>query len=174
MKRTIVKFCLKIVRTEGTPESIGRAAAIGLATGFILPIGFQTFPALFLAFLFKANKVLSWTFTCVSNPATIFAIYPVQCWIGSLLLFRPLTFHTLAGKFKDLAEAQSIREGLRACGALGADVMASFFAGGILFALISAPLGYWLCLRLAQAYQRRKQEKRRMRAAKGRPESVKE
>ena len=170
MKRKLVRFCIKVVRAEGTPESIGRAAAIGLATGFILPIGFQTLPALFLAFVFKANKVLCWTFTCVSNPASVFFLYPVQCWIGSMVLFRPLTFHTLAGKFKDLAEAGTVREGIRACGALGTDIMIAFFAGGVLFALIFAPAGYWLCLRLAQAYRDRKQAKRqRLRQRAGVP-----
>lgn len=165
-KKSLYKLYLKIVKAEGSPESIARGVAVGLTVGFVLPVGFQTLPALVLAFLLKANKVLSWTFTCVSNPASMFILYPFQCWVGSYLIFKPLSLKTFSSRFSVLSEASSWAEKFRALGELGLDVMVPFFAGGIFFAVISAPAGYVISRKLVLAYLRRKERLRLMRQRK--------
>ena len=165
-KNSFYKLYLKIVKAEGTPECIARGVAVGLTVGLILPIGFQTLPALALAFLLKANKVLSWTFTCVSNPASVFILYPIQCWVGSYIVFRPLSLNSFSSRFSSLTEASSLSETFRALGELGADVMIPFFAGGVFFALVSAPIGYVVSRRLVLAYLRRKERLRQKRQQK--------
>ena len=167
-KKSLYKLYLKIVKAEGSPDSIARGVAVGLVVGLILPIGFQTLPALALAFLLKANKVLSWTFTCVSNPATVFILYPFQCWIGSYLIFKPLSLDSFSSRFSALAEAATWAEKFRALGTLGLDVMIPFFAGGIFLALICAPAGYVISRRLVLAYLKKKEQirlKRQQKAA---------
>lgn len=165
-KKKLYKLYLKIVKAEGSPESIARGVAVGLTIGFVLPVGFQTLPALALAFVLKANKVLSWTFTCVSNPASMFILYPFQCWVGSYLVFHPLSMDSFSSRFSVLIEASTWGEKFRALGALGLDVMVPFFAGGIFFALISAPLGYVISRRLVIAYLKRKERLRLIRQKK--------
>ena len=165
-KKTLYKLYLKIVKAEGSPECIARGVAVGLTVGLILPIGFQTFPALALAFLLKANKVLSWTFTCVSNPASVFILYPFQCWVGSYLVFHPLSMSSFSSRFSSLVEASSLGETFRALGALGADVMIPFFAGGVFFALVCAPAGYVISKNLVLAYLERKKRNRQKRLQK--------
>lgn len=165
-KKTLYKLYLKIVKAEGSPECIARGVAVGLTVGLILPIGFQTFPALALAFLLKANKVLSWTFTCVSNPASVFILYPFQCWVGSYLVFHPLSMSSFSSRFSSLVEASSLGETFRALGALGADVMIPFFAGGVFFALVCAPAGYVISKSLVLAYLERKKRNRQKRLQK--------
>ena len=165
-KKTLYKLYLKIVKAEGTPESIARGVAVGLTVGLVLPIGTQTLPALALAFLLKANKVLSWTFTCVSNPASVFLLYPFQCWVGSYLVFKPLSMESFSSRFSALVKASSLSETFRALGELGADVIIPFFAGGVFFALISAPVGYIVSRRLVLAYLRRKERLRLKRQQK--------
>ena len=165
-KKTLYKLYLKVVKAEGSPESIARGVAIGLTVGLVLPVGFQTIPVLVLAFLLKANKVLSWTFTCISNPASMFILYPFQCWVGSILVFKPLSLETFSSRFSVLAEASSWGEKFRALGELGVDVMVPFFAGGIFFALVCAPAGYLISHRLVLAYLRRKERLRLKRQQK--------
>lgn len=161
MKRGVIsKLLIKVAQSEGSPGCIARGVALGLATGLIFPIGFQTFIVLFLAFLFRANKVLSWTFTCITNPASVWFIYPVQCYIGSYLLFNPLNFHTLSEQFKSLLRTEDGTEMLKQFINIGNEIVCSFFAGGILFALLIAPAGYIISFRLAQYYQQRKQAKK--------------
>ncbi len=157
------RLYFKILHSEGTPKSIARGVAIGLTCGLIIPIGLQTFPALFLAFLLKANKVLTWSFTCVTNPASVIVIYPFQCWIGSYLVFKPLSMESFNAKFQDLANAESLKEGFITFCSLGWDIILPFFAGGILFAVIAAPAGYIFSYKIVDAYQKRKAAKRKMR-----------
>ena len=159
IKRTIFKLYFKVVKAEGTPESIARGVAVGLATGLIIPIGLQTVPALALAVILKANKVLTWMFTCVTNPATVFFIYPIQCWIGSYLIFRPISFASLHGEFQGLTQAETVAEAFAVFGTLSWSIIVPFFAGGILFAVLTSIPGYWVSLHLAQKYQARKKKK---------------
>lgn len=168
MKRTVfLKAYLKIIRTEGTPSSIARGVALGLAVGLIIPVGLQTLPAIFLAFVFKANKVLTWMCTCVTNPATAIVIYPVQCWIGSYLIFHPISLSSFTAEFNGVVHAESIAAAWQAFTELSGVILLSFFAGGLLFAVIAAPLGGFLSYKAASAYQERRKRRLRERAAVG-------
>ena len=164
MKKYSLRYLyLKIIRQEGTPESVGRGIAVGLFVGFILPIGTQTFPALFLAFLFKANKALTWLFTCVSNPVTIFILYPIQCYTGSWLIFHPMSFSDLNDKFGAIANAEGISAVMQAFLALGSEIMITFFVGGLFYGTICALIGYWSGYRIVTLYRARKEKKRQER-----------
>ncbi len=154
------RLYFKVMQQEGTPESVGRGIAIGLFVGFILPIGTQTLPALFLAILFKANKALTWLFTCVSNPASVFLLYPVQCYTGSLLILRPMSFSALNDKFGAIMRADGVKEAAIAFWNLGSEIMITFFAGGLFYGTILAVSGYWLGSRLVRLYRARKERKR--------------
>lgn len=163
-KFSFKKFYLKVMRQEGTPESVGRAIFIGLWSGFVLPVGTQTFPALLLAFIFKANKALTWLVTNVSNPITIIVIYPVQCYVGSLLILRPLHFSVLKEKFGNvfLALQQDItwQEKGQAFLDLGTDILITFFVGGLFFGTVFGLLGYRLGVRAVNIYRKHKEEKK--------------
>lgn len=159
-KFSLRRLYFKVMQQEGTPESVGRGIAIGLFTGFLLPIGTQTIPALFLAFLFKANKALTWLFTCVSNPVSVFFLYPIQCYTGSWLIFRPMTLEDLNHKFGAIANADGMKEAAQAFWALGSEIMITFFVGGLFYGVIFAGFGYWMGSRLVRAYRARKEKKR--------------
>lgn len=158
------KFLLKVMRQEGTPESVGRAIFIGLWSGFVLPVGAQTFPALLLAFIFKANKALTWLVTNVSNPITIIVIYPIQCYIGSLLIFKPFRFATLKEKFGNLFFAlqndTTWQEKGQAFLDLGMDILITFFVGGLFLGTILGIIGYWLGVRAVTIYRQHKEAKK--------------
>ena len=164
MKRSsFSKFVLKIVQQEGSPDCIARGAALGLFVGWMFPVGLQTLPVLFLAFVFRANKVLAWMFTCVTNPATIFFVYPVQCYVGSLVLFNPLKISVLKNNFRGLIKAETMEDAWQNFTSLGSCVLVPFFVGGLVFTLITAPLGYWFCYRLASFFRARRELRRKKR-----------
>lgn len=152
----------KIVSQEGTPESIARAAAIGLATGFLIPVGFQTFVVFPLAFIFKANKVLSFFFTMVTNPYNAVIIYPLQCYLGSLIMFQPMKLSEIEMKLKTFLSEQTF-ENLRS---LSEELLIPFFVGGAALALVSAPIGYFASYGIVQRYRERKEKRLRKRLAK--------
>jgi hypothetical protein len=151
-------YC-RIVRQEGSPESVARGLAIGLFVGFAMPMGGQLVVAIPLAFILKGNKVLAALGTVVTNPYTSLVIYPIQCWIGALLLGSPLDFHFLEERFKSLL-AQPSWDALKG---LGVDLLVPFLVGGLLLAVLTCVPTYYLTLRTVRAYRARKLIKKRMR-----------
>lgn len=164
-KNSLKKLYITIIRSDGTPESIGRSVAIGLFVGFVLPVGFQTIPALLLAFLFKANRALAWLFTCISNPATVLVLYPLQCYTGSLLILRPMKFAALHNQFTAILNASGWQERLGAFLDLGSEILLTFFVGGLFYGILSGAIGYWICFRIVRFYRARKEKRRAARAA---------
>lgn len=171
-RNSLRRLYITIIRSEGTPESIGRAAAIGLIVGFILPVGFQTIPAVVLAFLFKANRALAWLFTCISNPATVLVIYPIQCYTGSLLILHPMKFDSLRHQFTAIGAALVEGEwqvSLDAFLHLSGEVLLTFFVGGLFYGILSGAAGYWICSRIVRFYRARKEKRRAERALAQKP-----
>lgn len=148
------RLYFKIVHQEGTPESMARAAAIGLAVGFVLPVGLQTIVVIPLAFIFKANKMLSFLFTMITNPYTAFLIYPPQCYLGSLVMMKPLKLADIEARLKTLTHDQSFDNMM----SLGNDIIVPFFVGGAVLALLSAPIGYFACYGIVQRYRERREK----------------
>ena len=84
----------------------------------------------------------------------------MQCWIGSYLIMRPLTYRELEMKLKDVVADPS----WATFSALGVDLGLAFLAGGVLFALLTAVPGYFLTVRLVKRY-RAARERRRLKKA---------
>jgi len=94
--------------------------------------------------------------TFVSNYVTSLVIYPVQCNVGSYLIFNPLRWADLVEKMRNLLEQQT----LESLTALGTQIVLSFFAGGLLFGVLAAIPCYWITLRMVVRYRKRRTEKR--------------
>ena len=155
-RRAVSYYYWKVIRNSGSPEYIARGAAVGLFVGFFIPMGFQIAAAIPLAFLFRAAKIPAVVLTFVSNYVTAVVLYPVQCYVGGYLIFHPLHWSELVEKMKNLLTEQTFDS----LTALGTPVVLSFFAGGLLFGLLSVFPGYWITLRLVLRYRRRRTGKR--------------
>lgn len=148
-------YYFKFIRQSGEPEYIARGAALGLFIGMLVPFGFQIAAVIPLAIWFKAAKIPSIVFTFVTNHFTIWIIYPIQCYVGSWLIFRPLDYDQIVESLENVIEKQSFQELFN----LGWTVVASFFAGGLLFALMLSIPGYFIALKMIILYRLRKQNK---------------
>ncbi len=151
-KTNIQRLFIRLLKQPGTPESIARGSAIGLLVGFAVPFSLQMVVAFPLSLLFKASKVQSLLLTWVSNPLTIPFIYPFQCYVGSWLIGHPLSFGMLRASSADLIETPTLNKLL----GFGAEVVGSFFAGGLLFGSIAGLCGYFLTIRLVRKYRERR------------------
>lgn len=162
----------KLLRTNDNPRSIAMGVGLGLFIGFLIPIGFQTIVAFPMAFLFKANKILAVSFTWVTNYVTVFFIYPIQCYIGGLIIFRPIELSALRSTFK--VALGTIKEISKECGFwesfyktiqvflnLGSDIVITFIVGGLLFGLISGIAGYCLTYGAVIRYKESRRQKMR-------------
>lgn len=156
---SLKRLYYRVVRQEGSPESIARGVALGLFVGFFVPIGGQVVIVLLLAFLLRANKILSVLFTFPTNPWTVPFIYPVQCYFGSILMGSPLRFYEIKGQFKQFFKNPTWNGLLD----LGDDIVWPFFVAGFVMAVVSAVIGYYASLGMVQKYRKRREARLRRR-----------
>ena len=124
----------KIVREPLPPEDIAGGWAIGMFVGCAIPFGLQLVISIPLAMMLRVSKLGATLGTFITNPVTIFFIYPAQTFLVNKLLFKgSLTY-------SKLAETEWTWVAVRR---LGAEAMASFFLGGILLAIIMTPVTYF-------------------------------
>lgn len=157
------RLVARIARDRASPEFVARGWAIGMFYGCTIPFGFQLILSIPTALLLKGSKVGATLGTLITNHFTIFLIYPAQCWAGTVVLrllgarvtpvsaivddlHRVGSFSMLSGEF------------WHELGQLGGMVMASFFIGGALLALVCVPLTYFGVLRFVRARRARREE----------------
>lgn len=157
------RLYFKVVRQEGTPESLAMGVAIGVFAGFLIPTGGQFVFALTLAFIFKANKALSLLGTMITNPYTAPFFVPAQCWIGAIALGSPLEFSEVSRKFGDLMTEPSWDLFMQ----LGGDLLFPLLLGGAIFAVVLSVPSYYLTLYWVKGHRRRKHERMLKRNARG-------
>ena len=141
----------KMVKDPLPPESVAAGWALGVFVGCAIPFGLQLVISVPLALMMRVSKVGATVGTLVSNPLTIFFIYPAQTYVMNRLLFGgSLSFSKLMDTEWNWA---AVRE-------LGGEVMTSFFLGGFALAVVLSPIAYFVVRRVVVAYRVRMRGKR--------------
>ena len=140
----------KLVRERKSAEFIARGWSIGVFVGSVIPFGVQIYVALPLSFLLKGSKIGALTGTLISNPLTIFFLYPAQCWAGSRILGKNVSWEAITEAMKDVMTHQD----WSSLSHLSGHLVTSFFAGGLMLAAVSTPLAYFGILYLVRHYRR--------------------
>lgn len=152
----IAKLKRKIVREKLSPEEIAAGWALGMFVGCAVPFGLQLIISVPLAMMMRVSKIGATLGTVITNPITIFIIYPAQTFIVNKLLFGgSLTFSRL----------MDVEWEWRAVRRLGAEAMASFFLGGFFLAIILTPLTYFAVKHIVVKYREKQKRKTREPAA---------
>ena len=146
LKKKALVLYVHMVREKKPPEFIARGWAIGMFIGCSVPFGFQLVVSVPLSFLLKGSRIGATLGTFITNPFTIFIIYPIQCCVADRLFFGGnLSYDRLAGMEWTF---ESVK-------ALGTEAFWAFLIGGLLFALVMTPLTYFMVLRLVRRYRER-------------------
>ena len=136
-------------RMVGDPlpaESVAAGWALGMFVGCAVPFGFQLVISVPLAMMMRVSKIGATLATFITNPVTVFVIYPAQTYLANLLFFGgTLSFSSLCG-------VEWTWEAVRR---LGAEAIASFFLGGFLNAIVLTPLTYFIVLHVVRARRAR-------------------
>lgn len=123
----------KMVGEPLPAEDVAAGWALGMFVGCAIPFGLQLIISVPLAMMMRVSKVGATLGTLITNPVTIFFIYPAQTYLVNRLLFGgSLTY-------KRLIEVEWTWQAVRK---LGAETMASFFLGGIFLAVVMTPITY--------------------------------
>ena len=138
----------KMVRDPLPPENVAAGWALGVFVGFAIPFGLQLVVSVPLALMMRVSKIGATVGTFVTNPATIFFIYPAQTWVVYNLVFGN----------RDMGELPT-EWSRRAVVSLSGPVIISFFLGGIALAMVFSPITYHIVKRIVVRHRRRKQRK---------------
>lgn len=164
VRRRSIQLYGKIVKEKASPEYIARGWAIGMFYGCLIPFGLQLACSIPTSFILKGSKIGAVFGTLLTNHFTIFVIYPAQCWVGSWLMGRAISFSEVSG-----AMTSVIEEGTwGALFALGWRLVAAFFIGGALLTAVMTPLTYWGVKRLVLSYRKKKEIRAARRALRAR------
>ncbi len=142
----------KILKEQMTPERIAGGWALGMFVGCAIPFGLQLMVSVPLAIMMRVSKIGATVGTLVTNPVTIFFIYPAQTWIVNHLFFGGTLSYD---KFPKDSEGWTWEY----VSGLSVDVIASFFIGGLLLALILTPPTYLIVKRFVVNYRAKRERK---------------
>ena len=138
----------KMVKDPLPPEDVAAGWALGVFIGFSIPFGLQLIVSVPLALMMRVSKVGATLGTFVTNPATIFFLYPAQTWVVYNLLFGSREMGELPTEWT----RKSVM-------ALSGPVLISFFLGGLALAMLLSPLTYHVVKRIVIKYRSRKRGK---------------
>lgn len=139
----------KMVREQMPVNRIAAGWAIGMFYGCVIPFGFQLILSIPTAAFFKSSKVGASLGTLITNPVTICFIYPVQCYAANRLIGGNLTFAAIAEAMKKLIDAGDYAT----LWSLGAELVVSFFLGGIILAAVCVPVTYFFVRSMVLRYR---------------------
>jgi uncharacterized protein (DUF2062 family) len=158
--RLMKYYFIKVVRTPGTPDFVARGWALGVAVGCIVPVFCQLVVAIPLAFVFRCSKIGAAAGTFVTTPPTAIFIYPIQIWVGNKIINVNLSTDTAEKLVEIFNGDYTFVEKWQAFAALGGDLVAAFFAGGIAWAAVMVPAVYFGVRKLVVSYRAMRQARR--------------
>ncbi len=135
----------QMVKDPLPPEDVAAGWALGMFIGCAIPFGLQLVVSVPLALMMRVSKVGATVGTLITNPLTIFFIYPAQTWVVYNLLFGNREMGELPKEWT--------RETVMA---MSGPVIASFFLGGLLLALILSPITYFVVKGIVVRYRARR------------------
>ena len=150
LRDTLDGIKAKMVRDPLPPEDVAAGWALGMFIGCSVPFGLQLIVSIPLALMMRVSKVGATLGTLITNPVTIFVIYPVQTWVVNRLLFGGSL------SFGRLMETEWTWAAVRH---LGAEAMVSFFLGGLALGMILSPTTYFIVRRIAVRHRSKWQKK---------------
>ena len=133
----------KMVKDPLPPEDVAAGWALGMFIGCSIPFGLQLLVSVPLAIMMRVSKIGATVGTLITNPVTIFFIYPAQTWAMYNILFGSREMGELPTEWT--------RESVMA---MSGPVIISFFLGGIALALILSPITYFVVKRIVIRYRK--------------------
>ena len=140
---------LRMLRDRMPPNRVAAGWAIGMFIGCTVPFGLQLIVSIPLSLATRTSKIGATLGTFITNPVTIFFIYPAQTYVVNRLLFGG------SMSFSRLMQTEWTWHAVRR---LGAEAMASFFLGGLLLAIILTPITYFIVRSFVVRSRRRKMQ----------------
>lgn len=165
IRRWWIWFYSKIQRDAGTPEYIARGWAIGMFYGCFIPFGLQLMMSIPSAFVLKGSKIGATLGTFVTNPFTIWFLYPLQCYAGAKILGlftgTDYSYGKIRGLIAKVIQADGAYDAYKTLFGMGIELAAGFFIGGAILTAMTVPPTYYIVRNMVVRYRNRKALRRK-------------
>ena len=146
MHRFIKVAYSRFLKIRGEPRQIAKGLALGIMVGMTPFMGLHTVIAVFLAAIWKWNKISAAAGVFITNPITAPFIYPVTYLVGKAfigassipVLHMPLSLAAVTNLIKNSPL-----------------ILIDLLAGGIVIGLPLSIVSYWIALKTVENYRRR-------------------
>ncbi|SIN75701.1 DUF2062 domain-containing protein [Halodesulfovibrio marinisediminis] len=142
-KRAIRYNYLRVMRLKVSIHSVALGMAVGVFTGCLPVLPFQTVVALTLAFILRCSKVAAAAGTWVSNPLNWVPFYTACFIIGNWLIPIDVTFDPHHMELKELVEQ-------------GWGIVVVMMTGGLVMAIPCSVLSYFITFRAVTRFRKRR------------------
>lgn len=138
--------------------------ALGIFSGLMPVVPFQTALAVFLAMLFGGNKITAALGTWVSNPLNWYFIYYMDYRIGAAIMGLPHRDRGVASVIETLERGQEGMAVAKTILGTSGSIIAAFILGGIILGLLLAAVSYPVFLRIFRGIHRWRETRRTFKA----------
>ena len=139
----------KMVRDPLPPEDVAAGWALGMFVGCSVPFGLQLVVSVPLAMMMRVSKVGATLGTFITNPLTIWIIYPAQTMAMGWLLGRDFSWDYILKAMRGVAKNSDWKTLL----SLSGDVVVCFILGGLALAAVLTPITYFTVRTLVRKYR---------------------
>lgn len=139
----------KMVRDPLPPEDVAAGWALGMFVGCSVPFGLQLVVSVPLAMMMRVSKVGATIGTFITNPLTIWIIYPAQTMAMGWLLGRNFSWDYILKAMRGVAKNSDWKTLL----SLSGDVVVCFILGGLALAAVLTPITYFTVRTLVRKYR---------------------
>ena len=139
----------KMVRDPLPPEDVAAGWALGMFVGCSVPFGLQLIVSVPLAMMMRVSKVGATVGTFITNPLTIWIIYPAQTMAMGWLLGRDFSWDYILRAMRGVAKNSDWKTLL----SLSGDVVVCFILGGLALAVVLTPITYFTVRTLVRKYR---------------------
>ena len=145
----------KMVRDPLPPEDVAAGWALGMFVGCSVPFGLQLIVSVPLAMMMRVSKVGATLGTFITNPLTIWIIYPAQTMAMGWLLGRDFSWDYILKAMRGVAKNSDWKTLL----SLSGDVVVCFLLGGLALAIILTPITYFAVRTMVRSHRSRREQK---------------
>ena len=145
----------KMVRDPLPPEDVAAGWALGMFVGCSVPFGLQLIVSVPLAMMMRVSKVGATLGTFITNPLTIWIIYPAQTMAMGWLLGRDFSWDYILKAMRGVAKNSDWKTLL----SLSGDVVVCFLLGGLALAIILTPITYFAVRTMVRSHRSRRDQK---------------
>jgi len=167
-ERQIKYYYLKLIALRDEPHELALGMAIGVFSGMMPIIPFQTALAVTLALFFKASKITAALGTWVSNPLNWYFLYYYSYKIGIVLFGLPERKKIFSSIMAAMESGEAPMILVAKIIGAGGTIAAAFLVGGFVMGIVAGPASYLVSFQIFKYLKAWRQSRKERRAWRNR------